>query len=391
MKRFPNKKQKVVDHDNLTVCYFGTYRSEYSRNRIMIEGLRKNDVKVIECHENLWIGINDRVAAVEKGIFNLKLWKRMGTTYFRLIRKFFNLQDFDVLVVGYPGQLDVVFAKILSVLKRKPLVWDIFMSTYLVSMERALNKKNAFSVKLLKFLEYIAIRLPNKLINDTSQYIDWFNKTYKIPKNKFCLVPTGADNDVFFTKNFIEYKPKDNFTVLYYGTYIPNHGIPYIIEAVKLLKDSPSIKFEFIGDGPELQYSKEKIQEYGLSNIQLLSWMDQQELKNHIIKADVILGAFGKTPQSLMTVQNKIYEGLAMGKLVITGQSEAIESTFENFSELIFCNRDDPLDLSNTIKQIKEDPQKINQISKKGYLFFKKNYSIIENGEKFKKILTSCV
>ena len=43
----------TIGNDNLRVCYFGTYRAEYSRNRIMMEGLRKNGVEVIECHENL--------------------------------------------------------------------------------------------------------------------------------------------------------------------------------------------------------------------------------------------------------------------------------------------------------------------------------------------------
>ena len=37
----------------MRVCYFGTYRAEYSRNQIMIEGLRRNGVEVIECHETL--------------------------------------------------------------------------------------------------------------------------------------------------------------------------------------------------------------------------------------------------------------------------------------------------------------------------------------------------
>lgn len=51
----------------LRVCYFGTYRSNYSRNRIMIEGLRRNGVIVEECHETLWLGIEDRVQIASGG------------------------------------------------------------------------------------------------------------------------------------------------------------------------------------------------------------------------------------------------------------------------------------------------------------------------------------
>lgn len=372
-----------MNDEQLTVCYFGTYRSEYSRNRIMIKGLRKNGVEVIECHENLWTGIEDRVNTVEKGIVNPLLWKRMFAVYFRLFKKFRKLPYFNVLVVGYPGQFDVFFAKLLTLFSRKPIVWDVFMSIYLVAVERELDKKNSLSVKLLKIIEYLALRVPDKLIIDTKQYANWFKKTYKIPNERFCLVPTGADDDVFFLEKFVEYKPKDRFVVLYYGTYIPNHGVPYIIEAANLLKENPSIIFQFIGTGPEYEVCFELIKKYDLNNIIFFPWMNQIELKKFLLDADVILGAFGKTPQSLMTIQNKIYESMAMGKLVITGDSEAIRSVFSNYEDVIFCSRNKPNELANNILNVKNSPNLIKLISNNGYKLFIKNYSLESIGKKF--------
>lgn len=376
-----------MNKDQLTVCYFGTYRSEYSRNRIMIKGLRKNGVEVIECHENLWTGIEDRVNAVEKGILNPKLWKRMFGVYFRLLKKFKKLPDFDVLVVGYPGQFDVFFAKLLTLFKRKPIVWDVFMSIYLVAMERELHKKNSLSVKLLKFIEYIALRIPNKLVIDTKQYANWFNKTYKIPNEKFCLIPTGADDDVFFLEKFEEYKPKDKLTVLYYGTFIPNHGVPFIVEAANLLKENSSINFQFIGTGPEYNLCTKLIKKYKLNNIKLYPWMNQEELKRFIIEADVVLGAFGKTPQSLMTIQNKIYESIALGKLVVTGESDAVKDVFANYKELIYCDRDRANDLCNILLNLCANPDLIKEISQNAHLKFINQFSIKHNG----KLFSECI
>ena len=51
----------------LRVCWFGTWREDYSRNRIMIEGLRRNGVEVVECHAALWGGIEDRVKLARGG------------------------------------------------------------------------------------------------------------------------------------------------------------------------------------------------------------------------------------------------------------------------------------------------------------------------------------
>ena len=373
----------MILNKNLTVCYFGTYRAEYSRNRIMLKGLLKNQINVIECHETLWKDIDDRVNAVKFGLINPKLWGRVIGTYIRLIKKFITLPKIDVLIVGYPGQFDVFVAKFLTFFKKTPIIWDVFMSIYLISIERNLHKKNPISVKFLKFIEHLALRIPNKLIIDTEQYAHWFQKTYRIPRKKFCLVPTGADDDVFYQNQYVEYQPKEKFIVLYYGTYIPNHGVPYIIEAAKLLKNNPSIIFQFIGSGPELDMCKKTIIEYGLSNVQIFPWMDQEKLKEFIYNADVVLGAFGKTPQSLMTIQNKIYEGMAMGKVVITGNSDAVKSQFTNYSEIIICDRDDPESLENIINDLYNNPQIIKSISGNSLSRFNNEFSVSKNGFRF--------
>jgi len=378
----------MINNEKITVCYFGTYRSEYSRNRIMIKGLRNNNVNVIECHENLWTGIDDRVNAINKGLINPELWIRILRVYLRLFKKFQNLPDFDVLVVGYPGQFDVFFAKFLTIFKGKPIVWDVFMSIYLVSLERNLHKKNPISVNFLKFIEYIALRIPNKLIIDTQQYANWFNQIYKISTNRFCFVPTGADDDVFNLDQFIEYHKKEKFIVLYYGTFIPNHGVPYIIESAKCIENEKSILYQFIGTGPELDLCLEMVENYNLKNIEFISWMEQKDLIQYIRKADIVLGAFGNTPQSLMTVQNKIYESMAMGKLVVTGDSEAINNQFTNYKEIILCDRGEPENLATIIKELYDNPDLINIICKNANKKYSCEFSISKNGLRFLNCLS---
>ena len=45
------------------------------------------------------------------------------------------------MMVGYPGHFDVFLAKILVFFSRKTLVWDVFMSLYLVAIEGELLAK----------------------------------------------------------------------------------------------------------------------------------------------------------------------------------------------------------------------------------------------------------
>ncbi|MEX1018056.1 MAG: hypothetical protein WDZ49_00275, partial [Litorilinea sp.] len=120
----------------LRVCYFGAYRDEYSRNRIMIEGLRRNGVDVQICHETLWHGIEDRVQATQGGWRSPAFLGRVLRSYARLAWRGLRLRGrYDVMVVGYPGQFDVWLARLLTWLHGTRLAWDIFMSIYLIALE----------------------------------------------------------------------------------------------------------------------------------------------------------------------------------------------------------------------------------------------------------------
>lgn len=377
----------MVNNHPLRVCYFGTYRENYSRNQMMIAGLRMNGAIVIECHETLWHGIDDRVRVVSGGWLKPVFWWRIFTTYWRLINAYLKVADYDILIVGYPGQLDVFLARFLTWIKHRPLVWDVFMSIYLIAIERALDKQNAFSIKLLHFIEGTAIKLPNLLILDTEEYVRWFEQNYRISPDKFRLVPTGADDRIFYPLPHIT-ATEGKLRILYSGTFIPNHGVMYIAEAAKLLADEPSLLFEFIGNGPELEKAIEFVKNNRLSNISFTEWLEKDQLILRISQADICLGAFGITPQSMMTIQNKIYEAIAMEKPLINGDSPAIRQVFTHGEQIYLCERASGKSLAEAILVLVRDPSLREKIARNGYILYKEKYSLINNGMRLLTHLT---
>lgn len=363
----------------MRVLYFGTYRANYSRNQIMIEGLRSNGVEVIECHVPLWQGIEDRIQIASGGWIKPSFWWRVISTYFNLIGKFLKCRNFDVMVVGYPGQFDIFIAKLLSIISHKPLAWDVFMSIYLIALERGLNK-HKFTLFLIHTIESLAVKLPQILIIDTDEYRQWLCKHYHISENKVHLVPTGAD-DRIFTPQKIAFREQGKFRVIYFGAYIKNHGVEYIIQAANFLKDKDDIEFLMIGDGPELNNAIDLTDKYGLHNVQFIKWVDKAELVQYIAHSDVCLGAFGETPQSLMTIQNKIYESMAMEKPVITGISPATQNTFIHGENILFCRRKDPYSLANAILNLKSNSNLKSKIAINAYKLFQNQYSLTAIGK----------
>ncbi len=358
----------------LRVCYFGTYRAEYSRNKSMIAALRTQGVEVVECHVPLWHGIEDRVQAASGGWRSPAFWGRVVRTYARLLRRYRQCGAYDVLVVGYPGQFDVFPAWFLARLRGKPLVWDVFMSVYLVALERGLDRRSKFTVNLLRRIEGLALRLPDMLIQDTAAYVEWLHATHGIPREKFRLVSTGADDRIFRAAQ--PTRRESGFTALYYGTFIPNHGVRYILEAARHLASHPEIRFELIGQGPEQPLARQLAQEYGLQNVTFTEWLEKPALVERIAAADVCLGAFGTTPQSLMTVQNKIYEGLAMAKPVLTGEGPAVREALEHGKHVFLVERANGAAIAEGLLTLKANPALRERLSREGYRTFKERYAL---------------
>jgi glycosyltransferase involved in cell wall biosynthesis len=371
----------VVGDSSFKVCYFGTYRANYSRNQMMVAGLRLNGIEVVECHETLWHGIEDRIQITSGGWLKPSFWWRTLSVYWRLLRRYSQIGNYDLLMVGYPGQFDIFLARLLAWFKHKPLVWDVFMSIYLVSLERNLEEKSCFSVKMLNLIEGLALRLPDMLILDTYEYARWFHEKYGIKPERFNLVPTGADDRIFSPLTY-QLANDGKFHVLYYGSFIPNHGIMYIVDAARLLLGETAIQFEFIGNGPEQEKARLLAKQNLLNNIAFIDWLEKDELTKRIARADVCLGAFGTTPQSLMTVQNKIYEALAMRKPLISGDSPAVQQVFKHGEHIYLCQRASGESLAEAILVLWHDPALREHLAHNGYRLFKEQYDLLNNGKR---------
>ncbi|MBI1294463.1 glycosyltransferase [bacterium] len=379
--------QDSPQYPSLRVCYFGTYRPEYSRNRIMIDGLRRNGVEVFECHESLWRSIEDRVDSVQGGWKRPAFWWRVLRTYGRLLRKFQQMGGtYDLLIVGYPGQFDVYLARLLSWLRRKPLVWDIFMSIYLISVERQLDTSTPRFIDVIRRVEALACRLPDLLILDTKEYADWFERTHGVAARRFGLVPTGADDQIFQPQPSSQ-TTQGVFRVLYYGTFIPNHGVKTIVAAARLLAERRDIHFELIGEGPDLGEALRMAEEAQLANVTFTGWTEPERLRQRIADADLCLGVFGQTPQSLMTVQNKIYEGLAMTKPVLSGDGPAVRAAFRHGEEIYLCPRAEGAALAEAVVHLHQEPELRRKLAAQGHAAFLAKFTVAEIGRSYKQHL----
>ncbi|MBI3075292.1 MAG: hypothetical protein HYY92_03745, partial [Parcubacteria group bacterium] len=120
----------------MRICYFGIYNPDYSRSRILIDGLRQNGVEVFEC--------NSRYRGVLKYIdLAIKHW---------CIRK-----DYDAMIVGFPGYQAMILARFLT---RKQIIFDCFTSVYdSIIFDRKQAQQGGIKARYYWFLDWLSTRL----------------------------------------------------------------------------------------------------------------------------------------------------------------------------------------------------------------------------------------
>ena len=346
----------AADKRPLRVCYFGAYRSNYVRNQVLIEGLQRNGVEVEQCHSPLWHSTADRIEQASGGWKNPRFWWRVGKAYLRLLIAHGRTQRYDVMMIGYPGQFDVYLGRLLSWRRRRPLVLDILMSLHLIAEERGLTARSPSTGALLFWLEKYGLKLPDLLIADTPEYRTYYCEKYGLQPARFALVPLGVDDRVYRPMPEIQ-PPSDSFRVIYYGTFIPLHGVETMIRAAAALQDDPRIQFDFYGDGQERRSAEQLIRALNLKNIQLHGWVPKEELPGKIAQSHLVLGVFGTSKQSLCTIQNKIWEAMIMQRPVISGDAETIRAELKHLEHIYLVARADPLALAEGIRYLAAHPQ----------------------------------
>jgi glycosyltransferase involved in cell wall biosynthesis len=331
------------------VRYFGTYDRDYCRNQILQRGLALAGAQISECHAQVW---NTQDKSQVKSIGGkLATGLRYLGSRGRLRRQYAAMAPCDVLLVGYLGHLDMRLARRSA--GGKPVVLDAFLSLWetVVEDRRMLPATGAAS-RLLRFVERRAYEAADLILLDTQVHIDWVAQEFGIPPERFARVFVGADDRVFRPPGPGEAPPVPDGPreVLFYGKFIPLHGVETILGAAHLLADESDICFTLVGTGQTYAAARELAATLNLPRVKWVDWLDYEALPRAIWGAHVCLGVFGPEGKALRVIPNKVFQALACGAPVITGDSLAMRELPPVGPALTLVPPGDPQALAEAIR-----------------------------------------
>ncbi|MEY9951048.1 glycosyltransferase involved in cell wall biosynthesis [Leifsonia sp. EB34] len=114
--------------------------------------------------------------------------------------------------------------------------------------------------------------------------------------------------------------------VLYYGNYIPLHGLPLVVDAVAEARLRRPVSLTLIGGGDGRTPIERAVADRGLGPITTFEDpVPETALRDRIAAHDVVLGVFGSSAKARSVLANKLWQGLACGRAVITQDSPALD------------------------------------------------------------------
>lgn len=251
------------------------------------------------------------------------LWRYMQALGRLLYIRWFNNPDYYIL--GFRGH--EIFWIVRLIVRGKFLIFDEFVSPYdaMVNERRKIRSGSLLSYLLYR-VERLMLQAADLILTDTEAHRIFFSRLFRIPQSKIVALPIATDEKLFapIIRQSSKNRGQDrSFTILFYGSFLPLHGIDIIVQVAFRLRDEP-LHFILIGGNRQNSEDlREKIYEMDLHNVKHHRWVDFATLPELIDSCDLGLGGpFGNTGQGRRVVTGKTCQFLAMAKAVVVGQTE---------------------------------------------------------------------
>jgi glycosyltransferase involved in cell wall biosynthesis len=331
-----------------SVCVFGHFDPNYVRNHQVRESLAS---------------LGHKVVSVQSEGPLRRRWPRLA----RDARS----QTFDALWVAFLGYSDVPLAWFLSRRRRVPLVFDAFVllhDTFVTDRETV--RRRSLTALYLRALETTACHLADVVVIDTVEHAERLAQRTHLDPEKVRVLHVGSQYEDVCSDDAAE----TPFTVVFFGTFMPLHGVDVVVRAAALLRDDPTIRFLLVGDGQTKTAAVALATNLACGNVTFLDPLHDEALRHLLCEANVLLGVFGTSVKARVVVPNKVVDALAIGRPVVTAATPAID-TMLDASQIRTVAPGDPRALADAIASLRSDPLECRRLAAAGRLAYETHFA----------------
>lgn len=275
----------------------------------------------------------------------------------------------DVVVATSPQFFAAVAGWLVAAFKRRPFVFELG-DLWPASIRAVGAMRESRLLDLLEKVELFLYRRAAAVVALTSAFKrDLVRRG--IDARKVDVVINGVDLPRYSPR------PKDPellerhdlagcFVVGYIGTHGLAHDLCNVIAAAELLRDRPTARILFVGDGAAKPQLVSACRERGLANVIFVDPQPKERMPAYWSVCDVALVHLKNDPVFAEVIPSKVFEAMAMGLpiLLVAPSGEATRIVEEEAAGLTVA-AGDPLLLAAAIRRLLDDPVLRNDVAKR--------------------------
>ena len=308
--------------------------------------------------------------------------------FFKIVKKMIKLKPSLVIIDApspYSGFLGFLACKLLRI--KFIIEYNDIQALYAVEILD--NNVNFVAKNVLSFIEHQIIKGGQRATAISGFVKDYAEYTHG--RKDLTVIPNGADLELFNPRvNGDELRKRYGLSLgiklcVYAGRIEKCVGADTILQTATLLKSRRDIKFMIVGEGDSRMTNELS----KLDNVIMTGLVSRESVPKYLAAADMILVPLSCSVASHGISPLKLFESLAMGKIVIatnvTGVREIITN---NYDGILLSNSPDLW--ASAIIELSSDPKKCSFLGENA-IRTAQNYSWNKLAEKFDEVIISAL
>lgn len=164
-----------------------------------------------------------------------------------------------------------------------------------------------------------------------------------ISREKVRIIPVGVDTEKFHPS------AAEGDTVLWYGRFVAEKGVEYLIEAASLLaKDELTVDFVLVGDGP-LRTHMQTLAQSAKARVRFVNPLSADLIPQMLERSMIFV-----LPSIREGAPRSLLEAMASGKAIVAADTPTVREVLRGAGLLVKPR--DPVSLAEAIRKLVKDP-----------------------------------
>jgi glycosyltransferase involved in cell wall biosynthesis len=272
------------------------------------------------------------------------------------------------VLVGHPGHFAIPLVR-----KRfdGPILLDFFFSLQdTIVGDRKLFRSDGWVDRVLTRLDRKACEAADLILVDTPENREFTSCLTGVPKERISFVPISLPKAPKVAVPLPEIR-ENSIDLLYLGTGVPLHGTETLLSAISRCEHA---RLTFVGGSEETRLQAMALGPHRLLSVH--SWLDPDGIQKAMERVQVVSGIFGTSEKAGRVIPYKLIHGFAAGRVVLTGDTSAVNTLCEPGGDCMTVPVGDPSSLARALDNLWETPQILQRIGDAARRRYERTFSI---------------